>query len=153
MAFRDISAGNALGAAVIVGSILALADCARLSKAGVGINPLWALFGIPLYLIVRTMKAKSTPAIPVVWFVALLAAFALSNTIGPVAMDSEKVESQIARTIKRELGTEATVVCPADPVVRIDESFICRVHSSNGVVRMTVRVIDRDGRYQARFVR
>jgi hypothetical protein len=107
---------------------------------------------VPVYLIVRTVKAKSTPAVPVVWFVCLFASFVVANvtaTPGPVTMDSHKVESQLARAVRAQYGVRVDVSCPANPVVPVGDNFSCDVTApvDGSTASVYVTVTDSDGRY------
>ena len=85
-----------LAAALGLNIGLALADRARLAKAGIAVKVAWAIFLVPGYLIVRTIRAGSTPAIPVVWFVTFFVSLAIPAPAhtASVTMDSHKVEQQ-----------------------------------------------------------
>ena len=65
----------ALVAAVVDANVLA-----RTVKMGAGAG-LLAFFLPPLYLVLRTIRARSTPFIPIAWVLALLVTLALANIL------------------------------------------------------------------------
>jgi hypothetical protein len=152
LAFPTIDEASAFGAAVLLNSVLAIADQSRLSKVGVNINLLWALLLVPVYLIVRTVKAKSTPAIPVVWCAAVLVSLVLANwslVTGPgaVSMDSPLLERQITEAIRSQSGEAVEVTCPVDVEAAVGSSFPCDVEASDGWYHAYVTVTAEDGSY------
>lgn len=74
------AAGNLsdLPAVLAVGANVALAflDRNRLERAGVVVSP-WLAPLVPVYVVVRTVKARSSPAMPLVWYLSLLLAVLL----------------------------------------------------------------------------
>jgi hypothetical protein len=65
---------------VIVG--LVIADSTALQRAGVKVSTWWGILLLPVYLILRTKRARSTVAVPVVW-VALMVGYALASAALP----------------------------------------------------------------------
>ena len=148
LAFPNIDGATAFWVAVIVNTVLAIADASRLNRAGAHISLLLAWFVIPVYLIVRTIKAKSTPAIPVVWFVAFFASLIIGNQTGPVTFDQHLVERQLETTIKQRIGERPMVDCPQDTAAPVGESFWCDLTASDGTYQVKVTVIDSDGNFE-----
>jgi hypothetical protein len=157
LVFRTISDSNSLFIAVAVNVGLCVADRASLKKAGLYVDSGWVLL-VPGYLIVRTKRAESTPAIPVVWFVSFLVSLALPTLIpatgGPVTMDSHKVEEQIVQAFRTQERLRVTVSCPHDPRVPINGQFTCNVTAptDGSTARILVTVTDSDGRYTWQMV-
>lgn len=147
----NLSDYDGVMAAIALNVVLWLFDRNRLAKAGININSAWVLL-VPGYLIVRTIRAHSTPAIPVVWFVTFFASFAVPVLIpaaaGPVTMDSIKLEHQLSRSIRQQTGTPATVTCLSNPRVPVNGTFTCTARDSTGSAHVIVTVTDSDGRYR-----
>lgn len=57
----------------LASTVLARGDSKRLATVGVTLSPAWALLAGFAYLVVRTRRASSTPALPLVWVAALMA--------------------------------------------------------------------------------
>jgi hypothetical protein len=72
--------------AAFLGLNLALAkgDSAALEASGVRVSAWWGFFLVPVYLILRTVRARSTAAVPILWFVLVavyvVALFAMPPT-------------------------------------------------------------------------
>ncbi len=66
------------GLVAIVAAVVDVNVLARTVKMGAGAGRL-AFFLPPLHLVLRTVRARSTPLIPVTWVLALLVALALAN--------------------------------------------------------------------------
>lgn len=153
LAFPATDPEAILGVTVVANSVLAIVDQKRLQGAGIHVNLAWAVFLVPVYLIMRSRAAKSTPAIPVIWFIALLASFIVSNVAGPVVMDSSKVQTQLQQTFHQRFGVRTTVICPNDPQVQVDSGFRCNVLAPDGLYHVMVTVTDHQGRYSWHLVR
>ena len=129
---------------------LAYADETRLSKVGIKVNSAWVLL-VPGYLIVRTMKAGSTPAIPVVWFVTFFVSLAIPGPAnnGPVTMDSHQLEQKLVQGMQQQYHIRVKVNCPQNPVVPVGNNFPCNVTARDGSTgQIYVTVTDSDGHYQ-----
>ena len=148
LAFPTISDTAALWVAVAINSVLVVADLNRLKAVGIEINALLALLVVPLYLVLRTKRANSTPAIPVVWVAAFLVALALPNlaagqSVGSdggtgsntVRMDSNTLESQLTGLVAKQVGgseSDVTVSCPSSIEADLGSPFPCDVSASDG---------------------
>jgi hypothetical protein len=54
-------------AALAVNTVLVVLDSRALSKAGVRLSPWWGILLLPVYLVLRTKRAHSTIAVPLLW--------------------------------------------------------------------------------------
>jgi hypothetical protein len=151
LVLRNVSDTTSIAIAIGLNIALVFADRKRLEVVGIHINRAWVLL-VPGYLIVRTMRAKTTPAIPVVWFITFFASLAVPVLIpaaaGPITMDSHKLEGELSQFIEQQTGMPATVTCPDNPRVHINDTFTCTARDSTGSAHVIVQVTDADGRYQ-----
>jgi hypothetical protein len=151
---RDVSDSTSLAIALGLNIALVFADQKRLQSVGINVNAAWVLL-VPGYLIVRTNRAKTTPAIPVVWFITFFASLAVPVLIpaaaGPITMDSHKVEEQLTQSIQQQDGVRPTVSCPYNPRVAVNDTFTCTARDRTGSVHVLVTVTDSDGRYTWRL--
>lgn len=132
-------------AAFVATVVLCFLDMQRLKHSGVEAPPDIAVLLVPLYLIARTVRAKSTPAIPLVWFVAfgfsILASFTFAAAY---SFDDTVLENQIEQWFETNQGvTGASVNCPSDVTGRAGDTFDCTARDESGSV--TVRVLIGDG--------
>lgn len=125
--------------------ILAFLDAARLQRAGVEISAAWSLLLGGVYLIVRTVRAKSTPALPVVWFATSAVAVVASFTFAAViSYDESDVEGEIESWASDNGASGTTVDCPHDLAGRVDDTMTCfaRVPGVRGQSVVTVTIAD-----------
>lgn len=132
--------------ALVVSALLATLDQQRLAGAGRRVSVAWALLLVPVYLILRTRAARSTPAIPVVWFAAFAASvLALSTFASAVEVDPDELEPHIARWAREQGLRGVTVSCPSK-VVRAGQEITCNVTSrAGGGPALVDVVVDTDG--------
>lgn len=116
--------------------------------------------GAPAYLIYRTVKARSTPFIPVTWFVAALVSVALPfmfiNEDGTARNPFETtpqfnvpgVESDLATEVQEMGFPNAEVDCPDDEAYAEGDMVICAVTGARGLVSEVVLDIRNDGYYE-----
>jgi len=138
---------------VALNVVLAREDDKRIQAAGyAGVSPGWALL-VPLYLIVRA-KRLSAPLIPMAWLVAFLVAATGTVLLGPVTMDSAKMDGLLSSDIQQQYGGgTVSVDCPSDPTVRVNGSFTCDVGQGGTTAHVVVTVTDHDGHYRWELVR
>jgi len=100
---------------------------------------------VPLYLIDRTRKVGSTPAIPVVWFAAFgFSVLALSTFAAPVEFTGSYVEPRIASWVRQQGGQGITVECPDAGTVRAGQVVSCSVSDQAGNSRMVDVTVESD---------
>lgn len=66
---------------VIINTTLGALDSRILRRHGIEVGAGWAFLFLPLYLLIRTKRAKSTPALPIVWFVMLALYFVIYDPV------------------------------------------------------------------------
>jgi hypothetical protein len=149
----DAQAGIGLVLALAAQIGLGLLDHSRLREAGVDISSGWILL-TPGYLIVRTMRARSTPAIPVVWFLAAFASLVVASLVPvgaeEIEMDAPRLEIQLQRAIERQHNAATTVHCPQGRWsfnAVVGEPFACQVKAVDGRFSVYVTVTDDAGHY------
>jgi hypothetical protein len=134
---------------IVVYVALVVLDSRTLRKRGVVVSDGWALV-VPIYLILRTHRAGSTPAIPIVWFVTflvsisgLLALPALDTTAtnGDAVASSDDVEANIERKFSRTAGVDVAAHCP-DRDYTAGETFFCTATAQGDRARLRVSVYD-----------
>jgi hypothetical protein len=116
--------------------------------------------GAPSYLIYRTVKARSTPLIPITWFVAVLITVALPfvflnedgsprNPFEPTTQfNVPGVEDDLAAEL-RDLGfPNAEVDCPDNEAYAEGDMVMCTVSNARGLASEVVLEIRNDGYYQ-----
>jgi hypothetical protein len=86
----SVLSSSAVSMGLLVG--LVLADSSKLQRAGVRVSPWWGVLLLPVYLILRTKRAGSTVAVPVVWF-ALMVGYVLASTAMPYGDDRDASET------------------------------------------------------------
>lgn len=150
-AFPEITAATALGVAVIANSVLALLDVNRVNKAGADVNVLWALFLVPVYLVLRTKKVGSTPAVPIVWVGAFLTSLVVANATavpGSVEFNQVSLETQLEDQIEAQYGERPQVDCPDGmTMATVGDPFPCAGEAQDGYFSVYVTITDGDGAY------
>lgn len=142
----DAVSGTAFGVWIIT-AVLASADSNRLAARGVKVNAAWVLLLPLIYLIDRTKKADSTPAIPLVWVAGVGTYLAVVASLGfVVEHDSTSVELEIASWAEEQSGSRPTVTCP-EIRGRDGDTFDCTARYGDAVVPITVTLTD-DGSYK-----
>jgi hypothetical protein len=102
---------------------------------------------VPVYLIDRTRKLHSTPAIPVVWFVATgVALLSMFTFAASYQFDGDGIEPQITKWIKGQGIDDATVDCP-NTWVHEGKKVTCTVIRPNGKMTAVYVQLDSDGFY------
>jgi MFS-type transporter involved in bile tolerance (Atg22 family) len=74
------AAMGALLFAVLANWVVVGADSAALRRSGVRVSAWWGVLILPLYVILRTRRARRSPIVPAVFF-ALAAAYLLSGEL------------------------------------------------------------------------
>lgn len=79
-----------VGSSVALGLVIGLvfADSQVLERAGVRVSKWWGVLLLPVYLILRTKRARSTAAIPLTWFGLVLGSLVVSLALPPVLDDA-----------------------------------------------------------------
>lgn len=128
-------------------------DERRLAAAGYKPVTWVAALVIPVYLVMRTRR-MGEPLILTTWVVSFLAAVAIGSLLGPVTIDSAKIDGLLAHDIQSQVGGGTVrVTCPDDPTVRVHGSFTCVVVQGSSSAHVVVQVTDHDGRYTWQLTR
>lgn len=133
---------------VIVTVVLVTLDTKRLERRGIHSGAGWALL-VPVYLILRTIRAKSTPAIPIVWFAAfglsILGAFTFAAAY---EFDESFAETSISQWLKENgSGGGISVDCPDTGYVRAGDSVRCSASDGAGSSLDVEVTVEQDGYY------
>jgi hypothetical protein len=137
-----------------VASLLCYLDSRVLRRHGLDAGQWW-LFLIPVYLIVRTRRASSTPAIPIVWFVtfalsliAPFSAYAGSVDDGSGSIDTLTMEVEIQSGLEDKGFKVDDVTCadPGDAVSQGDQTT-CDGSLKNGSTFTVLVTFNSDGSY------
>lgn len=80
------SAMGSLLFATLTNWAVVLADSAALRRAGVQVSAWWGILLLPIYVILRTRRASSSPVVPVVFF-ALAVTYLVSGDLILDALD------------------------------------------------------------------
>lgn len=135
------TSGYAFFLAVVLVGILASWDAKRLASRGVDVSAVWGFLLVPVYLIQRTLRAGSTPFIPIAWFfcaaISVLGAFTFAAVY---ELDGTEVADSIERNIERSLPGDVAVRCP-DEMVRDGDVVWCTVRSGGFTEDVRVQVI------------
>ena len=107
----------------------------------------WNLLTIPVYLLVRAIKANEGDAQRWVVLGASIAGIIVAFVAGVVMYissggyyDKTAFESDIASGVQEQAGVEVTVTCPDSPPTGSGESFTCTVSSTNWRVPLVANV-------------
>lgn len=139
--------------AIIVATALCVFDARHLASRGVNAPSAWWCVLIPGYLIARTVRSGSTPAIPIVWFisfgVSVLGAFTFAAAY---EIPRYQLENDIEEWAADNGARSARVICPATTAVRVGDTVDCTITEGglSGIVRVT---IEDGGGYSWRLVR
>lgn len=96
----------------VLAYILAVLDSRQLHRAGIEVAPRLVVL-IPWYLIRRTTRARSTPAIPIVWFAAAAASLLAQFTFAAVVqVDGDVLEPEIKKWATDQGAAVASIDCP-----------------------------------------
>lgn len=135
-----------IGSYVVLATLLCWRDSRALRDQGIDVDAGWAVF-IPGYLFKRTAAAKSTPAIPIVWFASIALYFLASYLApGPYEFDDKQVESDIASQFEEQTGSAASVDCPKTDAVVGGDIISCDISSGEEQGTISVTFAD-DGSY------
>ncbi|MBB3041044.1 DUF4333 domain-containing protein [Nocardioides soli] len=130
----------------VIAVVLAILDSQQLKKGGVNVSPGAALL-IPLYLILRTVRARSTPAVPILWFASFGAAVIGQLTFAAsYQFDGEWIEPDIAEWATNQGAGEVDVDCPTK-WVHADEEVRCTVTDGAGNTASVIATLGDDGYY------
>lgn len=100
---------------------------------------------VPLYLVDRTRKIRSTPAIPVAWFAAFgFSLLALSTFAAPADFVGSDVEPEIATWVQQQGAHGISVDCPEAVTVRAGQTVSCTVSDTVGNSRMVDVTVQTD---------
>ncbi|GAB3785190.1 DUF2510 domain-containing protein [Nocardioides ungokensis] len=136
----------------IVAGALASADAKRLDARGVEAPGwFWAAFLQPVYLIRRSTLARSTPLLPIVWFVTfgafIFAAYTFNNTWEfNGGTEGFRIESQL-----EQRGINSNVSCPSDWLSK-GETVNCTVHVRGYGTSILKVTAGADGAYTWRVI-
>jgi Domain of unknown function (DUF4333) len=139
--------------AVAINSWLGVLDIRRLAAVGIKVSPLLPMLVVPVYLIIRTVKAKSIWVIPVLWFVTILVYIGSANFIsgtGGVQMSSDSVQTLIAASEHAAGSDVGAVSCPKNPIVPVGGTFECQGTGGAQLYNYTVTVRSADGHFSWR---
>jgi hypothetical protein len=126
---------------------LAGLDSRRLREQGVMVSAWSVLLLIPVYLILRTKRAGSTPAIPVVWFASFGASILALTTFAAVYdFDGDYAEPQIEKWLRDQGVRNVNVDCP-DTTTRVGGEIECSVTDASGRSVTVVVTMAEDGAY------
>ncbi|MDI6911509.1 hypothetical protein [Nocardioides sp.] len=143
-------------AAVATGGVLALAaavSCvldhrrvrAAVDGSGRDFPPVSVLIPF-LYLVLRTIRIKSTPAIPVVGVAAIGLVILGQLTFAQIVQfQGDSIEADIAKWAREQGATSAHVECP-NKMIRADQEVTCIVSAGGQQAPVTVKIGD-DGYY------
>jgi hypothetical protein len=133
----SLSTPALFGTFLLIGA-LASADAAKLSERGVRVPALWGWLFPPVYLILRTKRARSTVAIPLVYFVGLAASVAGALTFAATYELTDSDIDRIERSLEKRNGLDVvTVTCP-DELVAAGDRIWCTVRGGGDEVRMPI---------------
>ncbi len=141
--------------AVVLNSVLVLADWARITKANPDtpaewwVSPWWGVVLVPVYLFLRSVKLKQNFAVPIVWCVCFVAGIAVSTLAASAGtgatIDSRDLETQIEVDLQSRAGIAAQATCPNDRPATPGSTFICTVSSDGATIAVDVTVITSTG--------
>jgi hypothetical protein len=144
-------AGQLAGGAVwLLTLVLAQADAGRLEKVGVKVHPAWSLLSGIFYLVERTRKAGSTPAIPITWGAAVASSLAVFIWLVPDTwtFDPAEVQSEIQTWMDSEYDVDALVLCPPGEIEgEVGDTFTCDAMIGDGSSAKFRVTIEDDGYY------
>lgn len=130
----------------ILAGWLAARDAQKLHENGAKAPSAWWGFLLPpVYLIQRTLRAKSTPFIPILWFAAAGLYAASLFTFNNVWEFNDFTESSEIEAWFSERDIDADVTCPTD-WVRPGDTFTCTAVADGDEVLVRVSV-EKDGMY------
>ena len=89
---KDSSRGSLL-AATLMNWVVVVADSETLRKAGVRVSAWWGILLLPVYVVLRTKRSRSSPMVPVLFF-ALFATYVIS--VAPILDGLESAQAMAA---------------------------------------------------------
>ncbi|MDR7363671.1 hypothetical protein [Nocardioides marmoribigeumensis] len=118
-------------------------------RSGSIIFPASLLLVSPAYLLLRTIKLRGTPLIPVAWLVSVVALAAIGNAyVRQLEVFDWAIESGLATAIREEGGGRVRVSCPdVDDVRRDGDTTICYARDKQGTAAVEL-TFSRDGSYR-----
>jgi hypothetical protein len=133
----SLSTPAAFASFVLTGA-LAQADAAKLLERGVRVRALWGWLFPPVYLILRTKRARSTVAIPLVYFAGLAVSLAGALTFAATYELTDSDIDRVERSLESRNGLDiVTVTCP-DELVAAGDRIWCTVRGGGDEVRMPI---------------
>ena len=121
---------------------LVLQDIQELAKRGIRLSKAWILFS-PGFLIARTIKAKSTVAIPIACFASFAISFAVIWSVPMYDFDGASTETSIEEWYADNDTPGVTVSCPSQQDVYEGDEVWCTASNEYGdEVRVKVTIGD-----------
>lgn len=149
LALNGVGMGVALSAlvAIAVNVGLAEADSRRLNS-GVEISSWRAALFVAAYLFTRSSRLKQSYILPIVWCVCALISLGgsgLVSSVAGVAIDTQAVDTQVAKGIQHQTGIRPDVQCPVSVTVRPGSSCKCPARAAEQTVLVDVTVQNANG--------
>ncbi len=144
--------GTAQSAFAVVGIYVATLtlvffDEKRLNERGVHVTSSWALILVPAYLVSRTKRAGSTPAMPIAWFVtAGISILAMFTFAASYEFDGDVEGSAIERQMDRRGFAGVHVDCPSK-TGHDGDTILCTVKDRQGNRGVLTVTLDSDTGY------
>lgn len=138
----------AFAVAAAINGALAYKDQRNLEQVGVSTSAWWAVFLVPVYLLMRTRKAHQTWLVPATWtvcFIAYIGAGQLVGTLGGVELDSSLVETQIEDGYADigQPGVEAQ--CPEPAIAPVGGTVTCSATYPSGATYEVLVTVENAG--------
>lgn len=130
--FGDAGIGLAAVAELVALIALVNADHRRLDTVGASVSSALGVFVIPIYLLVRTRRAGSTPLIPILWVAAAAASWLAWDHIVPMQIDTQLVSQEASSQLSNASGSRVDVTCPDSAYLRVGQSMDCHYSSADG---------------------